>query len=111
MSIPRAGTTGSTLPGTAGPAGQLRGVRPRGRQHLARRPAVAAGGRGWYLEEFGAGWFVREEWMSGEPVRGGSFCVVERTAGRVMACPSSISPSRIMTEYDQAVDRASQISD
>jgi hypothetical protein len=36
---------------------------------------------------------------------------VERAAGRVMAFPSSISPDRIKTEYDQVVDRASQISD
>jgi hypothetical protein len=32
-------------------------------------------------------------------------------AGRVLSVPSSISPIRIMTEYDQVVDRASQLSD
>lgn len=83
-------------------------------QQIATRvigPAAAAGGQGWHLEEFGAGWLVREDWMSGEPVRGGSFCVVERATGRVLAFPSSISSARIMTEYDQVVDRASQVSD
>jgi hypothetical protein len=74
-------------------------------------PAQAVDGQGWHLEEFPAGWFVREDWMSEQSVRGGSFCVVERAAGRVMAFPSSISPDRIKTEYDQVVDRASQISD
>jgi hypothetical protein len=39
----------------------------------------------------------------------GSFCVVERATGRVLAFPSSISPTRIMTEYPQVVDRASQV--
>lgn len=74
-------------------------------------PAEAADGRGWHLEEFQAGWFVREDWMSEQSVRGGSFCVVERADGRVMSFPSSISPDRIKTEYEQVVDRASQISD
>ena len=74
-------------------------------------PADAADGRGWQLEEFPDGWFVREDWMSGESVRGGSFCVVERAAGRMMAFPSSISPDRIKTEYNQVLDRASRISD
>jgi hypothetical protein len=35
---------------------------------------------------------------------------VERLTGRVLAFPLSISPVRIMTEYDQLVDRASQLS-
>ena len=74
-------------------------------------PATAGDGQGWHLEEFGAGWLVREDWMSEGPVRGGSFCVVERATGRVMAFPTSISPDRIMTEYDQVVDRASPVSD
>ena len=74
-------------------------------------PATAADGQGWHLEEFDAGWFIREDWMIEESVRGGSFCVVERATGRVLAFPSSISPDRIMTEYDQVVDRASQVSD
>ena len=73
-------------------------------------PATAADGQGWRLEEFGSGWFVREDWMSEGSVRGGSFCVVERATGRVLAFPSSISPARIMTEYDQVVDRASRVS-
>jgi hypothetical protein len=46
--------------------------------------------------------------MSGESVRGGSFCFVEWATGRVVAFPSSISPARIMTEYDQVVDRATR---
>ena len=70
-------------------------------------PATAGDGQGWHLEEFAAGWFVREDWMSEGSVRGGSLCVVERATGRVMAFPTSISPDRIMTEYDQVVDRAS----
>jgi hypothetical protein len=49
--------------------------------------------------------------MSGESVRGGSFCFVEWATGRVVAFPSSISPARIITEYDQVVDRATQVSD
>jgi len=73
-------------------------------------PATAGDGQGWHLEEFGAGWLVREDWMSEGPVRGGSFCVVERATGRVMAFPTSISPDRIMTEYDQVVNRASVLS-
>jgi hypothetical protein len=73
-------------------------------------PATAPGGQGWQLEEFGAGWLVREDWMSQESVRGGSFCVIEKATGRVLAFPSSISPARIMTEYDQVVGRASPVS-
>ena len=73
-------------------------------------PATATDGQGWHLEEFEAGWFIREDWMSEESVRGGSFCVVERATGRVLAFPSSISPDRIMTEYDQVVDRATLVS-
>ena len=72
-------------------------------------PATAADGQGWHLEEFDAGWLVREDWMGEAPVRGGSFCVVERATGRVLSFPLSISPTRIMTEYDQVVDRASQL--
>jgi hypothetical protein len=73
-------------------------------------PASAGGGQGWHLEEFDGGWLVREDWTSDKPVRGGSFCVVERLTGRVLAFPFSISPVRIMTEYDQLVDRASRLS-
>ena len=73
-------------------------------------PAEAPDGQGWHLEEFDSGWLVREDWMSGESVRGGSFCVVERATGRVLAFPTSISPTRITTEYDQVVDRASHLS-
>jgi hypothetical protein len=73
-------------------------------------PATAADGQGWHLEEFDAGWFIREDWMSEESVRGGSFCVVERATGRVFAFPSSISPDRIMNEYDQVAGRAAQLS-
>jgi hypothetical protein len=73
-------------------------------------PATAADGQGWHLEEFDSGWFVREDWMSEPSVRGGSFCVVEPATGRVLAFPTSISPTRIITEYDQVVDRASQVS-
>jgi hypothetical protein len=73
-------------------------------------PATAPDGEGWQLEEFDAGWLVREDWMSGGPVRGGSFCVIEKAAGRVLAFPSSISPTRIKTEYAQVVDRASRLS-
>jgi hypothetical protein len=61
-------------------------------------PATAGDGQGWHLEEFDSGWFIREDWMSEKSVRGGSFCVVERATGRVLAFPSSISPTRIMTE-------------
>jgi hypothetical protein len=74
-------------------------------------PATAADGQGWHLQEFDAGWLVREDWMGEESVRGGSFCILERATGRVLSFPSSISPSRIMTEYHQVVDRASRLSD
>jgi hypothetical protein len=74
-------------------------------------PPTAADGQGWHLEEFDAGWLVREDWMAEESVRGGSFCVVERDTGRVLSFPSSISPTRIMTEYHQVIDRASQLPD
>ena len=33
-------------------------------------PPTAPDGQGWHLEEFDAGWLVREDWMSQEPVRG-----------------------------------------
>ena len=74
-------------------------------------PPTAPDGQGWHLEEFDGGWLVREDWMSEGSVRGGSFCVVERATGRVLSFPSSISPTRIMTEYHRVVDRASQPSD
>jgi hypothetical protein len=74
-------------------------------------PATAADCQGWHLEEFDAGWLVREDWMSEESIRGGSFCVVERATGRALSFPSSISPTRIQTEYHQVVDRASQLPD
>ena len=74
-------------------------------------PPTAADGHGWHLEEFDAGWLVREDWMGEESVRGGSFCVVDRATGRVLSFPSSISPTRITTEYHQVVDRASQLSE
>jgi len=73
-------------------------------------PATAGDGQGWLLAEFVSGWFIREDWMSEKSIRGGSFCVVVRATGRVLAFPSSISPTRIMTEYAQVVDRASQVS-
>jgi hypothetical protein len=73
-------------------------------------PPTAGGGQGWHLEEFDAGWLVRAKWTSDRPVRGGSFCVVERVTGRVLAFPFSISPARIMTEYDQLVDLASRLT-
>ena len=73
-------------------------------------PASAGGGQGWHLEEFNAGWLVRADWTSDKPVRGGAFCVVERVTGRVLAFPLSISPVRIMTEYDRLVDRAAPLS-
>jgi hypothetical protein len=73
-------------------------------------PSTAGDEQGWHLEEFDSGWLIREDWMTEKSVRGGSFCVVERATGRVLAFPSSISPTRIMPEYAQVVDRASQVS-
>jgi hypothetical protein len=52
---------------------------------------------------------VRPRGLSQESVRGGSSCVVERTAGRVLFFPTSIWPTRIKSVYDQVVDRASQV--
>ena len=74
-------------------------------------PPTAPDGQGWGLEEFDAGWLVREDWMSEQSVRGGSFCIVERATGRVLSFPTSISPTRIMTEYHQVVDRAFRVSE
>lgn len=48
--------------------------------------------------------------MSEKSIRGASFCVIERATGQVLAFPSSISPTRIVTEYAQVVDRATQVS-
>ena len=73
-------------------------------------PSTAGDGQGWHLEQFDSGWFIREDWMSEKSIRGGPFCVVERATGLVLAFPSSIPPTRIMTEYAQVVDRASQLS-
>jgi hypothetical protein len=70
----------------------------------------AGGGYGWQLDEFADGWVVREDWMSGQPGRGGSVCVVERATGRVLAFPSSISLARIVGEYGQVAGRASVIA-
>jgi hypothetical protein len=74
-------------------------------------PASAGDGQGWQLEEFEAGWFIREDWMNEKSIRGGSFCVVERATGRILSFPTSISPTRIKTEYAQVVDRASEVFD
>ncbi len=73
-------------------------------------PAKAGDGQGWHLEEFDSGWFIREDWMSEESIRGGSFCVVERANRTSAGLLSSISPTRIMTQYAQVVDRASRVS-
>jgi hypothetical protein len=61
-------------------------------------PPTAADGQGWHLEEFDAGWLVREAGISEESVWGGSLVVVERATGRVLSFPSSISPTRIKTD-------------
>jgi hypothetical protein len=44
--------------------------------------------------------------MGAKSIRGGSLCVVERGTGRVLAFPSSISPTRVMAEYGQVLERA-----
>lgn len=55
--------------------------------------------QGWTLEEFGAGWLIVRNAVSGR--RGGASLVVERDTGRVMRFPSYIPPTRILEEYDQ----------
>jgi hypothetical protein len=55
--------------------------------------------QGWTLEEFGAGWLVVRNAVSGR--RGAASLVVERATGRVMRFPSYIPPTRILEEYDQ----------
>lgn len=62
--------------------------------------------RGWELEEFDAGWLVREAWLKNPRVRGGAVWVVERASGRALHFPSSIPPHRILTEYEQVVGDA-----
>jgi hypothetical protein len=56
--------------------------------------------RGWDLTEFDAGWLITERARTGR--RDGSTRVIERESGRVMSFPSSVPPSRILTDY-QAV--------
>jgi hypothetical protein len=60
---------------------------------------------GWELEEFDAGWLIRENSADGEPRRGAAVRVIERESGRVMRFPSSVPPRRILTEYAQVVER------
>lgn len=54
---------------------------------------------GWDLEEFSAGWLVREH--ATRDLRGAGFRVVERESGRVLLFPSYVPPGRILKEYDQ----------
>jgi hypothetical protein len=55
--------------------------------------------QGWTLEEFGAGWLIVRNSVSGR--RGGASLVVERDTGRVMRFPFYIPPTRILEEYNQ----------
>ena len=61
---------------------------------------------GWELEEFSAGWLVREAWLNDPSVRGGAVWVVERESGRALQFPSNIPPRRILTEYERVVGQA-----
>lgn len=63
------------------------------------------GGQGWELVEFDAGWLIREGSASDASLRGGALRVIERESGRVMRFPSSVPPTRILTEYAQVVER------
>jgi hypothetical protein len=40
-------------------------------------------------------------------MRGGAVCVAERATGRVMSFPSSVAVTRLMSEYNEVIDRAS----
>jgi hypothetical protein len=51
-----------------------------------------------------------QDWMSEKSVRGGPSASLSEPPDGVMALPSSISPTRIMTEYAPVVDRTSQVS-
>jgi hypothetical protein len=74
-------------------------------------PAGAGDGQGWHLVEFDAGWVVWGNWFGDPSMRGGAVCVVERATGRVMSFPSSVAVTRIMSEYNEVIDRASPVSD
>jgi hypothetical protein len=56
--------------------------------------------RGWDLTEFDAGWLITERAAPGRAAGGSR--VIERESGRVVSFPSSVPPSRILTDY-QAV--------
>jgi len=73
--------------------------------------AAVAGGAGDGLVEFDAGWVVWGDWFGDPSMRGGAVCVVERATGRVMSFPSSVGVTRIMSEYNEVVDRALPVSD
>ena len=53
--------------------------------------------RGWDLTEFDAGWLIAERAKPGRAA--GGTRVIERESGRVMSFPSSVPPSRILTDY------------
>lgn len=59
--------------------------------------------QGWQLREFGAGWLIERNAVTGN--RGAVSLVVERETGRVMRFPSFIPTTRILEEYDQVAGR------
>jgi hypothetical protein len=67
--------------------------------------AYGSGDHSWELVEFDAGWLIRESSASDSSMRGGALRVIERESGRVMRFPSSVPPSRIMSEYEHVVER------
>lgn len=59
----------------------------------------------WELVEFDEGWLIRESSALDRSMLGAATRVIERGSGRVVQFPSSVPPSRILTEYAQVVDR------
>ena len=68
-------------------------------------PAPEGNTPGWTLVEFPAGWLIRPASLDNPGLRGAGVQVIERDSGRVMRFPSSISPDRILTHYDQVAHR------
>ena len=57
--------------------------------------------RGWDLTEFDAGWLITERATAGRRV--GATRVIERESGRVMSFPSTVPPTRILKDYQEAL--------
>lgn len=63
--------------------------------------------KAWDLVEFDHGWLIDRKPPPGAPARGGASWVIERTDGRLIVFPSSISPGRIVDSYEDVRDSGS----